>query len=1212
MKTKLFVLLLTFAAIFTSCSKEEDVSVSVSSSQIEIDGKGGSESFIVTSNAPWSITENPSWTSVSPLKGSKGETTVYVEFEANEDSQDRSGQIEISAGDVVKTIELKQKAGSILLLSNTTVNVSRPGEKISVTVSSNVQYTIAIPQTGGWVSRLDTRGVTNTTHEFMVAPNNTAPERRTDILFSENGGTQITLTVIQEGYASAERKALMQLYDQLNGAAWGNSENWKSTQDINTWYGVTTNTDGLVTELSLPQNNLTGNLPEVISSFTELKTLNVQNNALSGAIPDKISELKNLEELKLNNNQLANAIPSGIGELTDLKQLNLSNNKLTGSIPANIGDLLSLEEADLSSNKLNAALPSTINQLVSLKKLKLSDNALTGTFPSVEKLVLLENLDLTDNQLSGEINTSIYNLTRIVDLRLGGNKLGGQISAQIGRLQKLTYLDLGRNTFTGSIPKEIGQLRLLEVFIVKENKITGTIPDEVLNHPNFQKWDPLVNIYEQQPGFVITGGSKLTGTVTNNLGKPVAGASVCLVRTNTQAQHSATTMKRALASQTRKESYVTTLIPQNQIAPKSVKSVNEADGTVLFQSQMKETLQTRGTTNNTDQLICVVTDSYGKYTVPELSPGTYTIRASHEKNASLFSKADINLGANVWNITIISLANNEKKVQWFDDNNLNINFIGKEQGGEIHIASLWDGSDLINADNSSIGMIYFYPNVSGIYKLKITIDGIDLVNGQVENVLPGITNFINISEYGIVINGTSKVQVELSTTHLANVYPFGYTIERAIAGKGDLVSTDGKTWNRLSDMASSVNPGNWHLGMTLKGNPKKLPILATTIVTELSSSSAVLNSKVTEQGTSPVIERGFCLGTSPGLNITNASKLISGLGIGDFSMLTNVQASTRYYVRSYATSSVGTAYGEEVSFITPAVEVPELTSPKVSNISEYTAISNASVSINGSIHITERGFCYARMNNPTLTTGIKVQAGSGTGNIEAFIKDLLPNTTYYIRTYAVTSTGNTYYSSSVSFKTLDNQLPPEVNEFLPEDVLDKLIETGFDVYPGNTPPSIEGTFLVSPLTMIGTTIYNDFPIGHVFGDQIITFYNQNTTNRTVQIKYTQASSEGTGLAGYISGAGNRFTTFVKSTSTESGIVRSIMIQVTSGEWTTDGIKNYKTSIWMLDNKNNEDLISNNTGRVFNDGDFFSPKVLSNYKLQTTKSVNMLPYYIRKK
>lgn len=1209
MKTKLFVLLLAFIAIVTSCTKEDDVSVSVSSSQIEIDGKESSKSFVVTSNTPWSVTDNPLWTSVSPMKGSKGETTVYVEVEANEDSEERSGKIQISAGDVVKTIELKQAAGSILLLSNTTINVSQPGEKISVTVSSNVQYSITIPQTGKWVSRLDTKGVTNTTHEFQVAPNNSAPERRTDILFSDNAGAQITLTVVQEGYASAERKALIQLYDQLNGANWANRENWKTSQNINTWHGVTTNANGLVTELALPQNNLSGKLPDVISTFTELKKLNVQNNALSGAIPDKISELKNLEDLKMNNNQLSNSIPSGIGELADLKELNLSGNKLSGSIPATIGGLSSLETADLSSNKLESQLPSAINQLSKLKELKLSGNTLTGTMPSVEKLVLLEVLDLTDNQISGDVNNSVYNLTRMTDLRLGGNKLGGQISSQIGRLQKLSYLDLGRNAFTGSIPKEIGLLRLLEVFIVKENKITGTIPDEVLNHPNFQKWDPLANIYEQQPGFVVTGGSKLSGVVIDNAGKPVAGVSVCLLRTTVQQQQSATA-KGIPSYQAGKESHITTLIPQNQLVANSVSPAKEADGPALFQNQAKET-QTRSTTDNTNQPICVVTDNAGRYTISDLSPGTYMIRASHGKYSSLFTKANISLGETVWGIKIISLANNEKAVQWFDDNNLDIGFIGKKQGGEIHIASLWNGSDLVKEDNSSISMIYFYPNTNGTYSLKVSVDGKELLSGKIERAISGVTNLIDISEYGIVVNGNTKVQVELSTTHPANVYPFGYSIERAVSGKGDLISFDGKTWDKLSNMSASVTPGNWHLGMILKGNPKKLPVLGSTVITELSSSSAILNSRVTEQGTSPVTERGFCLGISPGLNITNASKLTSGSGIGDFNMLTNVQASTRYYVRSYATSSVGTAYGEEISFTTPAIEVPELSSPKVFVISEYSIVANATVSMRGSASITERGFCYARTNNPTIATGVKVPVGAGVGNFEVAINKLLPNTTYYIRTYAITSTGNTYYSTSESFKTPDNQLPPEVNEFLPEDVLDELGKTGIDIYPGNTPPSIAGTFRISPFQLIGTTIYQDVAIGSIFGNEDITYYNQNNNNRTVQIKYTQAGIVGSGNAGYISGKDGYFTTFAKTNLTENGIVHSVMVEVTSGYWTESGIKDYQEAIWMIDNKGNESIMDNNTGRVFNDKDFYSPRIYSNNAKEMTKGI-MLPKNMKKK
>ncbi len=71
-------------------------------------------------------------------------------------------------------------------------------------------------------------------------------------------------------------------------------------------------------------------------------------------------------------------------------------------------------------------------------------------------------------------------------------------------------------------------------------------------------------------------------------------------------------------------------------------------------------------------------------------------------------------------------------------------------------------------------------------------------------------------------------------------------------------------------------------------------------------------------GTASVSARGFVYGTSA--NPTTADGIVTvalGTGTGDISAtLTSLMAGTTYHVRAYATSSAGTAYGEDRTFIT--------------------------------------------------------------------------------------------------------------------------------------------------------------------------------------------------------------------------------------------------------------------------------------------------------
>jgi hypothetical protein len=96
----------------------------------------------------------------------------------------------------------------------------------------------------------------------------------------------------------------------------------------------------------------------------------------------------------------------------------------------------------------------------------------------------------------------------------------------------------------------------------------------------------------------------------------------------------------------------------------------------------------------------------------------------------------------------------------------------------------------------------------------------------------------------------------------------------------------------------------------------ELPVVTTEVITDIGNTSATGGGNVTSQGTQPVIARGICWSTTTAPTTGN-THTINGSGTGAFtSSLTGLTTGTTYYVRAYATSSVGTAYGNEVSFVT--------------------------------------------------------------------------------------------------------------------------------------------------------------------------------------------------------------------------------------------------------------------------------------------------------
>ncbi|MBO4504687.1 MAG: hypothetical protein J5730_07760, partial [Bacteroidales bacterium] len=100
------------------------------------------------------------------------------------------------------------------------------------------------------------------------------------------------------------------------------------------------------------------------------------------------------------------------------------------------------------------------------------------------------------------------------------------------------------------------------------------------------------------------------------------------------------------------------------------------------------------------------------------------------------------------------------------------------------------------------------------------------------------------------------------------------------------------------------------------GSGVSLPVVTTSNVSNVGSTTATCGGNVTSDGNATVTARGVCWNTT-GTPTVNDAHTTNGSGTGTFtSSLSNLQQNTTYHVRAYATNSMGTAYGEEVVFTT--------------------------------------------------------------------------------------------------------------------------------------------------------------------------------------------------------------------------------------------------------------------------------------------------------
>lgn len=219
-----------------------------------------------------------------------------------------------------------------------------------------------------------------------------------------------------------------------------------------------------------------------------------------------------------------------------------------------------------------------------------------------------------------------------------------------------------------------------------------------------------------------------------------------------------------------------------------------------------------------------------------------------------------------------------------------------------------------------------------------------------------------------------------------------------------------------STNASGTAYGN-QVSFTTNQCSANTPALTTSPISSITETTAQSGGNVTNDGGSPVTIKGVCWSTSENPTISN-SKSVDGNGTGGYtSAISGLSCGSTYYVRSYATNSSGTAYGNQISFTTSqcTANPPTVTTSAISSITETTAQGGGEVTSDGGAAVTSKGVCWSTTENPTISDN-RTEDGTGTGSFTSAVADLSCGTTYFVRAYATNSSG-TSYGVQVSFET---------------------------------------------------------------------------------------------------------------------------------------------------------------------------------------------------
>ncbi|RDX73730.1 LRR receptor-like serine/threonine-protein kinase GSO1, partial [Mucuna pruriens] len=261
--------------------------------------------------------------------------------------------------------------------------------------------------------------------------------------------------------------------------------------------------------LDLSNNKMSGKIPMSMGSLVKLEALVLRNNSLTGQLPSTLKNCSNLIMLDVSENMLSGPIPSWIGEsMPQLIILIMRGNHFSGNLPIQLCYLRSIQLLDLSRNKLSKGIPTCLKNFTAMSEKSINRTEtqtriywynstyyqyygfdgssyytlyITWMWKGVEQgfrnpELILMNIDLSCNNLTGEIPKEVEYLLGLVSLNLSRNNLSGEIPSDIGNLSSLESLDLSRNHFSGRIPLSLSQIDSLGKLDLSHNSLSGRIP----------------------------------------------------------------------------------------------------------------------------------------------------------------------------------------------------------------------------------------------------------------------------------------------------------------------------------------------------------------------------------------------------------------------------------------------------------------------------------------------------------------------------------------------------------------------------------------------------------------------------------------------------------------------------------------------------------------------------------------------------------------
>lgn len=205
------------------------------------------------------------------------------------------------------------------------------------------------------------------------------------------------------------------------------------------------------------------------------------------------------------------------------------------------------------------------------------------------------------------------------------------------------------------------------------------------------------------------------------------------------------------------------------------------------------------------------------------------------------------------------------------------------------------------------------------------------------------------------------------------------------------------------------------------GQAKTKPSLNINSVSDITSSTAIVNGEITFAGIPNYTERGFAYSKSPNPVIgTTIEKLTAPVTEeASFScLIKDLEFGVKYYVRAFAINTLGIVYSANQESFTTIASLPKVSLYSVDHLdpTEKTAALHGSIDFEGDPVYSEKGFVYCEgRKTPTINDSYKKVDGGGKGSFDASISALKLGSTYSVRACAKNEGGIAYSDKTIEF-----------------------------------------------------------------------------------------------------------------------------------------------------------------------------------------------------